>query len=78
MYPDRTTLAISAGLGFYPKKLLDLGWAGELTPAELACIKDELKRSPKLKRRWGFRPSARRLPESRIRAIARNGHHGHG
>jgi hypothetical protein len=49
------------------------GWAGELSPAELAYIKSELKKSPSLKRRWGFRPSAKRLSNSHIRDVARNG-----
>jgi hypothetical protein len=58
---------------FLKKKLLEPGWAGELTRDELAYIKSRLQQSPSLKRRWGFRPTAKRLSESRIRAIARNG-----
>ena len=58
---------------FYKKKLLEPGWAGELNPDEFTYIKSQLKQSPSLRRRWGFRPSARRLSESRIRDIARNG-----
>ena len=60
-------------LKFYKKKLLIPGWAGELSPDEFAYIKSQLKASPSLKRRWGFKPSAKRLPEKRIRAIARDG-----
>ena len=60
-------------LVFYKKKLLIPGWAGEIKPFELDYIKSELRASPSLKRRWGFKPSARRLPEKRIRAIARDG-----
>jgi len=60
-------------LEFYRKKLLVPGWAGELNPDEFAYIKSQLKQSPSLKRRWGFRPSAKRLSESRIRTVARNG-----
>lgn len=60
-------------LSFYRKKLLDPGWAGELSPDELAHIKSQLKQSASLKRRWGFRPSARRFLEANIRAVARNG-----
>jgi len=60
-------------LEFYRKKLIEPGWAGELSPDEFAYIKSQLRQSPSLKRRWGFRPSARRFSESRIRAVARNG-----
>jgi hypothetical protein len=60
-------------LDFYKQKLLEPGWAGELSPNEFTYIKSQLKQSPSLRRRWGFRPSARRLSESRIRDIARNG-----
>jgi len=54
-------------------KVVEPGWAGELSPDEFAYIKSQLKQSPSLKRRWGFRPSARRFSESRIRAVARDG-----
>jgi hypothetical protein len=54
-------------------KLLKPGWAGELSPEEFAYIKAELRHSSSLRRRWGFRPSARRFSESRIREIAREG-----
>jgi len=60
-------------LGFSQKKLLEPGWAGELSPDEFAHIRSQLQQSPSLKRRWGFRPSAKRLSESHIRAVARNG-----
>jgi len=60
-------------LEFYRIKLLQPGWAGELLPDEFAYIKSRLQQSPSLKRRWGFRPSAKRLSESRIQAVARNG-----
>lgn len=59
-------------LEFYKKKLLIPGWAGEIKPDELKYIKSQLRASPSLKRRWGFKPSAKRLPEKRIRAIARD------
>lgn len=55
------------------RKLLEPGWAGELGGDELAYIKAELKKSPSLKRRWGFRPTARRFSEKQIRAVARDG-----
>jgi hypothetical protein len=60
-------------LKFYKKKLLEPGWAGELKPYELAYIKSQLRLSPSLRRRWGFRPSAKRLSEKHIRAVARDG-----
>ena len=60
-------------LKFYKKKLLIPGWAGEIKPFELDYIKSQLRASPSLKRRWGFKPSAKRLPEKRIRAMARDG-----
>ena len=60
-------------LAFYRRKLIEPGWAGELSPDEFAYVKCQLRQSPSLKRRWGFRPSARRLSESRTRAVARNG-----
>ena len=58
---------------FCKEKLLEPGWAGELSTAELAYIKSQLKQSPSLKRRWGFRPSAKRLSEDHIRKVARDG-----
>jgi hypothetical protein len=60
-------------LEFYKKNLLEPGWAGELDPVELAYIKSRLRESASLRRRWGFRPSAKRLSEKRIRAVARDG-----
>ena len=60
-------------LSFYRKKLLEPGWAGELDSVEMAYIRSELRLSASLRRRWGFRPSAKRLSEFRIRTIARDG-----
>jgi len=59
-------------LEFYKKKLLEPGWAGELNPDEFTYIKCQLRQLPSLKRRWGFRPSARRFSEKHIRAVARD------
>jgi hypothetical protein len=59
--------------GFCQEKLLEPGWAGELSPDELAYVRSQLRQLSSLRRRWGFRPSAKRLSESRIRTIARNG-----
>jgi hypothetical protein len=60
-------------LSFYRKKLLEPGWAGELDSVELAYIKSELRQSASLRRKWGFKPSARRLSEKHIRVVARDG-----
>lgn len=60
-------------LELYKEKLLEPGWAGELDNVELEYIKSRLKQSPSLRRRWGFRPSAKRLSESRIRVVAMDG-----
>ncbi len=60
-------------LSFYRKKLLEPGWAGGLDSVELAYIKSQLRQSASLRRRWGFRPSAKRLSEFRIRTIATDG-----
>jgi len=60
-------------LELYKEKLLEPGWAGELDGVELEYIKSNLKQSPPLRRRWGFRPSAKRFSESRIRDVAMNG-----
>ena len=58
---------------FYREKIIEPGWAGELIPDEFTYIKSQLRQSSSLKRRWGFRPSAKRFSESRIQAVARNG-----
>jgi len=60
-------------LKFYKENLIEPGWAGELSLDELTYIKSELKQSPSLKRRWGFRPTAKRFSESHIRDVAMNG-----
>jgi len=60
-------------LAFYKTNLLEPGWAGELDRCEFAYIRSELRKLPQLRRRWGFRPSAKRIPEKRIREVARNG-----
>ena len=55
------------------KNLLEPGWAGEINQAELAYIKSELRESPSLRRRWGFRPTARRFNDDYIRTVAMYG-----
>jgi hypothetical protein len=57
-------------LEHYKKGLLEPGWAGDLDNVEFEYVKSELVKSRPLKRRWGFRPSAKRLSESRIRNAA--------
>lgn len=59
---------------FNKTKLLIPGWPGELARLELGYIKSSLKHSASLRRRWGFRPSARRFSEEHIREVARNGY----
>ncbi len=58
---------------YYDCRLLEPGYGGELTPGEFGYLKSELRRSASLRRKWGFRPSAKRLNEKRIRAVARDG-----
>ena len=60
-------------LAMYKANLLVPGWAGEITTYELAYIKSELKKSARLRRMWGFRPSSKRFSGKRIRDIAING-----
>ena len=60
-------------LELYKEGLLEPGWAGELDDVELAYIKSELRKSASLRRKWGFRPSAKRFSESRIQDVAMNG-----
>ena len=60
-------------LKLYQENLIEPGWAGELDDDELAYIKSQLRKSPSLRRRWGFRPTAKRLSESHIRDVAMNG-----
>ena len=60
-------------VGFYKEMLLEPGWAGEISSEEMAYVKWQLRKSPSLKRRWGFRPSAKRFNEERIRKVARDG-----
>ncbi len=58
----------------YEKNLIRPGWAGDLSPTEFILIKAQLKQSPSLKRRWGFKPTAKRFSEDRIRAVAVDGY----
>ena len=60
-------------LELYREKLLEPGWAGDLDGVELDYVASELSKSESLRRRWGFRPTAKRLSKSRIRAVAMYG-----
>ncbi len=58
---------------FYRENLLKPGWGGELDNIELEYIISQLKQSPSLKRRWGFRPTAKRISRARVRSVAMDG-----
>lgn len=60
-------------LTFYKRNLLEPGWAGELDRCQLEYIRSELRKSPPLRQRWGFRPSAKGIPDNRVWDAARNG-----
>jgi len=62
-------------LAMYKEGLLEPGWGGDLDDVELEYVLSELKKSRPLRRRWGFRPSAKRLSRSSIRAVAMYGVH---
>lgn len=55
------------------ERLLTPGFAGYLYPQELTFIKSELRRSSRLRRQWGFRPSAKQLNDDYIRYVAMYG-----
>jgi hypothetical protein len=58
------------------RKLLQPGWAGQLSKGEIAFIRQELKRRPYLWRRWGYDRAMVRgvlIPASTIRRIAIHG-----
>ena len=54
-------------------RILVPGYAGQLAADEFAYVQDQLARDKRLARLWGFRPSARRRPETAIRALAERG-----
>ena len=60
-------------LEFYKRRLLTPGWPGELDNVELEYVISQLKQSPSLKRRWRFRPTAKRISRARVRFIAMHG-----
>ncbi len=54
-------------------KLLEPGWAGELTQEELEYIIASLKADSVLKQRWGFVIGHRRISEKRVKQVAMDG-----
>ena len=53
---------------FLNPMILAPGWAGDLSPEELAYIKRTLKRNPELRLLWGFR--SRGISDDAIRKVA--------
>jgi len=58
------------------RKLLIPGWAGDLAPAELAFIKQALKKDRRLRAKWGLGRGTGRLNDEKIRAVAMYGTEG--
>ena len=52
------------------EKLLIPGFAGDLLVEELTFIKSQLRKSSRLRRQWGFRPSVKQLNEDYIQFVA--------
>lgn len=58
------------------RKLLQPGWAGQLSDDELEFIRRELKRYPNLWQKWGYKKALVKgvlIPASTIRRIAIHG-----
>jgi len=58
------------------RRLLDPGWAGELSDREVEYIQRELGRSRRLWRKWGYLGALLKgvtIPASTIRRIAKHG-----
>ena len=58
------------------RKLLKPGWAGELSNSEMEYIQQKLKKSPLLRRKWGYEEAILNdvpVPAPTIRRIARHG-----
>ena len=54
-------------------KLVEPGWAGELTDEELTYIQKRVFEEPMLAKLWGFRPSMKTRSELAIRRVAAHG-----
>jgi len=58
------------------RRVLEPGWAGELSDREIEYIQQELKRSRRLWRRWGYLGAMLKgvaIPAATIRRIAKHG-----
>jgi len=58
------------------RKLLQPGWAGELSGSEVEYIQRELRRSQRLWRKWGYVRAMLKgvsIPSSTIRRVAKHG-----
>ena len=55
------------------QKLLQPGWAGDLSSEELAFIKSKLKADRRLRARWGLGRGTGRLNDEMIRKVAMDG-----
>jgi hypothetical protein len=67
--------ALGSGDGL-DRRVLDPGWAGELSDGEVEYIQRELKRSRRLWRRWGYLGAMLKgvtIPAATIRRIAKHG-----
>jgi len=52
------------------KRLLDPGWAGEVTPGEVEKIKAALKKDRRLRTAWGFTRWQRRPNDAGVAVVA--------
>jgi len=58
------------------RRVLEPGWAGELSDGEIEYIQKELKRSRRLWRRWGYLGALLKgvtIPAATLRRIAKHG-----
>ena len=54
-------------------RLMEPGWAGELTDAEFKALQSALERDKALAFWWGWRPATRRRAEAQVRRVALHG-----
>jgi hypothetical protein len=62
--------------GELDRRVLEPGWAGELSDGEIEYIQKELKRSRRLWRRWGYLGALLKgvtIPAATLRRIAKHG-----
>ncbi|MDD5093085.1 MAG: hypothetical protein PHV74_01705 [Dehalococcoidia bacterium] len=57
----------------FDQKLLEPGWAGDLSPEELAFIKGKLKSDRRLRARWGMPRGTGKVNDEKIRLVAIGG-----